>query len=341
MLLQQFSLKLQNLTMPNPSELELQYALHDNILTDLLHLGMIKVSGNDAEFFLQGQFTNDVRQVNTTQSQLSAWCSPKGRILVNFRLFQRADNAYYLLMPQANVAATLKRLPMYVLRSQVKLENVSGEFSGIGVAGTHSTQLLASCLGGSLPSTVNNTLTTNLVTVLHIQGPTARYIVLSEDVPTLQSLWQGLVAGGVYPAGTAVWDLLDILAGVPNILPPLVDEFVPQMVNYQALGGVNFKKGCYSGQEIVARMQYLGTLKRRMYLVKIDTTLLPPPGAPLYVSSETPSVGQIVNAQPHPDGGVIALAVISISHTEKEEVHLHSQQGEVLELLVLPYLLGS
>jgi hypothetical protein len=323
--------------MLNLSELELQHALYGNILTDLSHLGVIKVSGNDAEKFLQGQFTNDVRQVNTTQSQLSAWCSSKGRILVNFRLLQRDDNAYYLLMPQANVEATLKRLPMYVLRSQVKLENVSDVLSCIGVAGTHSTQLLGSCLRGSLPSAVNDTLTTGLVTVLHIHGPTARYIVLSEEVPTLQTLWQGLVAGGVYPVGMEAWELLDILAGVPTILPPLVDEFVPQMVNYQALGGVNFKKGCYSGQEIVARMQYLGTLKRRMYLLKIDTILIPPPGENLYVSNETQSVGQIVNAQLHPDGGVIALAVISISHAENEVVHLHSQAGEFLKLLELPY----
>lgn len=327
--------------MPNPFELELQSALHDNILTDLSHLGIIKVSGTDAEKFLQGQFTNDIRQVNTTRSQLSAWCSPKGRILVNFRLFQRNDNAYYLLMPQANIEATLQRLPKYVLRSQVQLEDVSSQFSGTGVAGAQSTQLLANCLNASPPSTVNDSLTTSLITVLHIHGPTARYIVLSEEVPILQTLWQSLVAGGSHPVSTDVWDLLDILAGVPHILPPGVDEFVPQMVNYQALGGINFKKGCYTGQEIVARMQYLGTLKRRMYLVKIDTTLPPPPGDTLYVRNETQSVGQIVNAQPHPDGGAIALAVISIRHVEKEEIHLHSQTGEVLELLELPYSLGS
>lgn len=300
--------------------------LQSNLLVDLSHLGIIKVSGKDAEKFLQGQFTNDVRQVTATQSQLSAWCSPKGRILVNFRVFKREGNqegegnTFYLLMPQPNVETTLKRLQIYVLRSQVKLEQVGKKFLRLGIAGEQSAELLATCLGLSQPLEINGSVTLEELTVLRLPGTPGRYMVLSEDRQRLQGV-RDCLTHRTRSVETWVWEVLDILAGVPHILPVLADVFVPQMVNYPTLGGVSFTKGCYPGQEVVARMQYLGTPKRQMYLVKIYSTTVPQPGEHLYVSGEELSIGQIVNAQRYPEDPpcVIALAVISISHVEKGE----------------------
>ena len=310
---------------------EQQQALHSDIVTDLSHFGLIKVSGFDAEKFLQGQFTNDVRQVTTKHSQLSAWCSSKGRIIINFRLLRR-DDAYYLLLPSESVATTLKRLQIYILRAAVKLEDVSDSLRSIGVAGANSTQILADCLGYAPPSEIDASLTAEQVTVLRIPGTQPRYVIFSE---TVQELWQCL-AKMARPVGAAAWQLLDILTAVPQIVTKTTEKFVPQMVNYHIIGGVSFKKGCYTGQEVVARMQYLGSLKRRMYLAKIDTTTLVQPGDALYISTDKQNVGNIVNAQVHPDGGVIVLAVIKINHAETDDIHWHNQQGECLQLLDLP-----
>ncbi len=223
---------------------------------------------------------------------------------------------------------------MYILRADVQLEEVSNKLPRIGVAGTNSTQLLTDCLGFALPTEINASLTENQITVVKISGTQPRYLVFTE---TPQTLWKCATAQIARPAGAMAWQLLDILAGVPQIIPATAEEFVPQMVNYQALGGVSFKKGCYTGQEIVARMQYLGTLKRRMYLAKIDTAALPQAGDKLYISSSEQSVGKIVNAERHPDGGAVALAVIQISSAEAEHIHWQSEQGEQLQLMELPY----
>lgn len=319
----------------NPQE-ELRQALHNNIITDLSQFGLIKVSGNDAEKFLQGQFTNDVRQVTESSNQLSAWCSPKGRIIVNFRQFKR-DNAYYLLLPKDSVTTTFKRLQMYVLRANVKIEDASNHLVRIGIAGTKTPQLLTECLGFEPSLSPNTSLTTNQTTVLNIPGLQPRYIVFTE---TPQIFWECLQKT-THSVGINAWQFLEILAGLPQILPATAEEFVPQMVNYQLINGVSFKKGCYPGQEIVARMQYLGSLKRRMYLAKIDAATIPQAGDSLYVSTEEQTVGKIVNATAHPDGGAIVLAVISIDSVNTSEIHWLNQQGECLQFLELPYSLQN
>jgi folate-binding protein YgfZ len=285
------------------------------MICNLSHFGLIKVSGDDAVTFLQGQFTNDVRQVTDTHSQLSAMCSPKGRIIVNFRLFKR-DNAYYLLLPKDSLAATLKRLQMYVLRAKVKLEDANESLFPIGIVG--NTQFL----------TVEN------LTIFKVPDTQPRYIVIT-DTP------EKILASGEKTINESEWQRLDILAGLPQVVSATKEAFIPQMLNYDILNGISFKKGCYTGQEVVARMQYLGKLKRRMYLAKIETSQLPQPGDALYISSDEQSVGKIVNASFHLDGGAIVLAVIKIAEAEAHEVHWQSQQGECLQLLDLPYSLTT
>jgi folate-binding protein YgfZ len=312
-------------------ELERQAALQSNICADLSYFGVIKVSGSDAAKFLQGQLTNDVWQVNADQSQLTAWCNPKGRVIANLWLFKRQE-AYYLCLPQANVAMMLKRLQMYVLRAAVQLTDVSQQLIRLGIAGEQSTALIADNLKCIPPTTVNASLTLDATTMIRIQGSLPRYLLFTE---TPQALWQSL-AQAARPVGTAIWQWLDIMAGLPQIIPATSEEFIPQMINYALIGGVSFKKGCYTGQEIVARTQHLGTLKRRMYLARIDTTSLPQPGDALYVNNEPQSVGKIVNAQWHPHGGVVVLAVIQITHVEQDEIYWPTPNGDQLQWLDLP-----
>lgn len=314
---------------------EQQQALHGNIITDLSFLGLLEVSGNDAEKFLQGQFTNDVRQVNHQCSQLSAWCNSKGRVIMNFRLFKRGGS-YYLLLPRRCLDMILPLLQKYILRANIKMTDVSATLPRFGIAGPHSTRIVADCLGQIPPLEVDSCITVDDITVLTLHGLQPRYVVLDKETATLKDWWQ-CAATRARPVGTAAWKLLDILAGVPQISPATTDKFIPQMLNLPALAGVSFKKGCYVGQEIVARTQYLGTLKRRLFLIRIPILAIPQPGDLLYASTADQQVGEIINAQVHPEGGIVALAVIQMSYAQSGDVHWHDAEGEQVQLLDLPY----
>ncbi len=314
---------------------ERQHAFHQNVITDLSRLGLIKVSGKDAQTFLQGQFTNDVSQVTDTQSQLSAWCNAKGRVLINFLLFKYHD-VYYLLLPDEHVLNTLKRLQLYVLRADVNLENAGEQLLRIGLSGERISSLLQEQLFP--PTEINQCVSADNILVIKIHGIQPRYIMLS-DFDHLKSFWQTATAKNIRLVGTSAWVLLDILSGIPKVLLETTESFVPQMLNLQAIGGINFKKGCYVGQEVVARMKYLGRLKRRLYLINIEAEFPPLPGELLFLThNDSESIGKIVNAQPHPDGGIVALAVIMIEHADKD-LRLNSAEGFPIKLLELPYSL--
>lgn len=310
--------------------------LPEDSITDVSYLGLLKISGQEAAQFLQGQFTNDVHQVNLEQSQLSAWCTPKGRILVNFRLFKQDKESFYMLLPQECIAVTLKRLRMYVLRAKVEITEINNAFIRLGCSGMIIQQQLSEYLQQSLPTTVDASLTHDNVTVLCVQVSPPRYLLITDE-KTAQTLWQKITTT-INPVDTTIWQLLDILAGIPQIVLATAELFVPQMVNLQVLGGISFKKGCYTGQEIVARMQYLATLKQRMYLVQMDAENLPQAGEVVY-GLDGSAVGNIVNAQKHPDGRVLALAVIPMDLAKTGEIQL--QQGIRLKILESPYTLET
>jgi folate-binding protein YgfZ len=154
-------------------------------------------------------------------------------------------------------------------------------------------------------------------------------------------LWQTL-SQQMQPVGSICWDWLDIRSGIPVILPQTQEQFVPQMVNFELIGGVSFKKGCYPGQEIVARMQYLGKASRRMYLAHIDGSEAPQPGDELFgMDTEGQSGGMVANVTPAPGGGYDALVVLQISVHEAQRVHLKFPQGEALQFLPAPYPLSA
>ncbi len=312
---------------------ELQALAGQTIICDLSHLGLIAATGPDAQAFLQGQFSNDVREVTEQSSQLNAYCSPKGRVLALFRLFKWADT-YYLSLPHEILEATLKRLRMFVLRSQVMLAKASDNLVAIGLSGPDAEVKLANILG-DLPQGIDNSLQINYagdrLTCIRIPGQQPRFIIYG-DLNAVKALWTEF-ADHVTSVGINAWKLLDIRSGIPVIYPATVDAFVPQMINLQDINAVSFKKGCYPGQEIVARMQYLGTLKRRMYQLQVDSSVQPLPGDDLYINESDQSVGQIVDAQPAPQGGFELLAVLQIANTAEGKVRLHSRQGSLIQFI--------
>jgi tRNA-modifying protein YgfZ len=305
------------------------------LICDLSHRGLIAAYGADAATFLQGQLTNDIRDVSDQHSQLSATCTPKGRMLANFRIFKR-DETFYLSLPQSLLETTLKRLRMFLLMAKATLEDASHALVGIGVSGPRIEQHLQE-RNLTLPLQIDDVSQSDGYTIIRLGGPQPRFEIYAE-LDAIMQLWDHLNVHAA-PVGAGAWEMLDILAGTPTIYPQTSEAFVPQMANMQIINGVNFRKGCYTGQEIVARMQYLGKLKRRMYRIHIEGEQTVKPGDALHSpnSSSGQGTGHIVSAQPDPNGGYMALAVVDIHDAEAGNLQLHDASGPAVSLLDLPY----
>ncbi len=317
----------------------IEAALNDHIVTTPLNYGIIKIEGDDAQGFLHNQFTNDLKQgVNENHSQLSAYCNPKGRMLALFRIFQQ-DGAYFMVMPKAVIEATIKRLRMFVLMSKVTLTDVSEEMACIGFSGAESTARLQATFG-DVPTEVDAVVSKDGVSAILIPGIHPRYEIVGPTA-AIQVLQEKL-AEGCALGDDNTWTLLDIKTGMPTVQIENVEAFVPQMINLQAVNGLSFKKGCYPGQEVVARMQYLGKLKRRMYLLETDSNTTVTTGDTIFTqneSGEEHKAGVVVSAQAN-GAGTSMLAVVEIASTEGGTLHLESANGPALTIAELPYTIG-
>ncbi|MEN8175117.1 MAG: folate-binding protein YgfZ [Pseudomonadota bacterium] len=305
--------------------------LGDCNLFDLSHLGLIRVTGTDAESFLQGQFTNDTKALTDDHSQMSAYCSPKGRMLASFRLF-RHDGDIHLQLPFDRLATVMQRLGMFRLRSEVTIEDAGDSLVQFAVAG----DCAAALLGELAPPRADEVRHSDGITCVALGGDRPRFLCVG-PVEAATALWETL-AEDATPANSDAWTLLEIRAGAPAVYEQTVEAFVPQMANLQLVNGVSFTKGCYTGQEVVARMQYLGKLKRRMYHVRFDGECFAP-GTELFApgSASGQGSGRLVVSAPAPEGGCEALAVVEIASADQGEVHLGDPAGPMLEFLELPY----
>jgi tRNA-modifying protein YgfZ len=323
----------------NPAA-ELKAASSGLVICDLSHQGLILAAGEEAANFLHNQFSNDVLGLQEGGVQWNSWSSPKGRMLASFLLW-RGRQGYFLQLPRALQAAIQKRLQMFVLRAKAKLSDASADWVRFGLAGNDEAALEAGirAVFGALP--------TGSMATVHVED--ARLIRLSPtrfEVVALPArglaLWQALIdKQGARPGGAAIWDGFAIREGIITILPETQDSFVAQMANFELVGGVNFKKGCYPGQEIVARTQYRGTLKRRM--VRVHGALppaapLPRPGESVYAAEfGEQAAGEFANVAPAVDGGFEALVVARLDSINANSLRLGSVAGAPLKLKSLPY----
>ncbi len=311
---------------------ELAKAATCTVLCDLSQFGILRVAGEGAQAFLQNLLSSDVRDVSAQRAQLSSFSTAKGRMLATFLIWQSGPD-YFLQLPRSLCEAIRKKLSMYVLRSKVKISDESDEIVCLGLAGAEARELIEECFVpvadaafavGQFPNG----------SVIRFSANRYQINTTPEQAP---ALWKCL-NDGARPAGSACWDWHNIRDGIPVILPATQEQFVPQMANLDLIGGVNFKKGCYPGQEIVARMQYLGKLKRRMYLAHIAGSAQA--GGELFSAEmQGQASGMVINAAPAPDGGSDLLAVVQISSHDAQKVHIGSLQGEALEFQKLPYAL--
>jgi tRNA-modifying protein YgfZ len=296
--------------------------------TQLSHLAPILAEGPDAATFLHGQLSQDVQNLPQGESRPAAYCSAKGRMLADALLFRPGAEQFLLLMDAAVLPATLKRLQMFVLRSKAKLSDARADCALIGLVGQTAIAHLA-----PLPAQAHGVSALSDGAFL-IRLPDVQGLVRAIWVGPSDQVAQVLEQSGPLPL--EAWRWLEVMSGVPRIEVATVDQFVPQMVNFEIIGGVNFKKGCYPGQEVVARSQYRGTLKRRLHLA--HCLHLAQAGQEIF-SADDPGqpAGLVVNAAAIPGGqGSTLLMELKLQHASSR-LTLASPEGPTLSVGSLPY----
>ena len=295
-----------------------------NGVTALSHLGVIRAEGPDAASFLHGQLTQDFVLLDASEARLAALCTAKGRAIASFIGIRPEPERILLVCSRDILAATLKRLSMYLLRAKAKLSDASADFALFGLTGT---ALVANGVdAGALPGRASAVGEAQVVSLYP-----------SDGVP--RALWIA-PAGSPAPQGAeldpAIWPWSEVRSGIVTLTTPVVEAFVPQMINYESVGGVNFKKGCYPGQEIVASSQFRGTLKRRTYLVQADGEVAA--GQEVFaVNDPAQPVGTVAQAAPAPGGGCAALISIQIAAIDAGGLHARAVDGPALTVEPLPY----
>jgi folate-binding protein YgfZ len=307
-------------------------AADGTIVADLSQLGVIAFRGDEAATFLQGQLTNDVRSLHADAAQWNGYCSPKGRLLGNFLLWRQGED-YCLQLSADILPGVLKRLSMFILRAKVQGRDASDESVRLVVAGKQAQAAVTAAMG-AVPEAAMRSIISDAGQVVRVGDDKFVLSIVAERAP---AVWQVLRQSAI-PVGAPVWDWLRLNAGIPMIVAATQEQFVPQMVNLEVIGGVSFQKGCYPGQEIVARSQYLGKLKRRMFLAHVDAEAAP--GDSLYSADiEGQATGTVVNAAPAPAGGFDVLAVAQVESANSQTLHLKAADGPALRLKPLPYAL--
>ena len=312
---------------------ELAAAQDGAVIAPLVDLGLIRASGVDAADFLHNLLTNDIKGITAGSARFAGLCTAKGRLLALLLIWRDGDD-FLLMLPRDILPPMLKKLSMYVLRSKVKLTDATGERALIGYSAP-ATVSPAPTLGDAAAAL-------GRFGVAAIEGGQAVRLddtrwLLALDAATAASRWQQLTAAAK-PVGLAAWQWLEIAAGQPRVVAATQEAFVPQMLNMElpAVAGVSFSKGCYPGQEIVARTQYLGKVKRRTFRATLATAAVP--GAHVYApETGDQHCGALVSVAPSPAGGFECLVCVQIGAVEAGEVHVGAPAGERLEFLPLPY----
>ena len=292
------------------------------------HLAVLTVSGKDAAKLLQGQITCDVNVVSETKSSLGALCNPKGRAITTFLLVKTGD-VFLMVLPKELLEAVKKRLQMYVLRSDVTLTDSSGQLCLVGLCHPDNQS-------GSLFAT-----TQEEIIAVNLSETESRYLVIAE-VDKAIALWSDRIGNqGFQPENSEQWRYLDIISGIPWLTTETCEEFIPQMLNLDLLGGISFNKGCYTGQEIVARTHYLGKAKRALFLAECDTPYTPEPNSTI-IDDRTgteQAIGKVLLAQSfhsaHGNEGTRCkmLIVLQVSNTDTGNLQLKDINHNKITLL--------
>jgi tRNA-modifying protein YgfZ len=299
-----------------------------NGVSPLDHLGVIQAQGEDAASFLHNQLSNDVLLLPVGQSRLAAFCSAKGRMQASFVLIKTAPDTVLLVLSLDLLAPTLKRLSMFVLRAKVKMSDATAQWQLRGLLGDSARAVLSEAMPWQTASKDG----------VHA---VALYPAVLGDMHVPRTLWLSEPSHALPPGvevSSEVWAWAEVMSGVTLVTQPLFEAFVPQMLNYESVGGVNFKKGCYPGQEVVARSQFRGTLKRRMALVHSPVALSA--GQEVFTPADPDQTcGTVVLSAARPDGQGFDALVSGTVESQSNGWHAGQADGAALDLMPLPYVL--
>jgi folate-binding protein YgfZ len=317
---------------PGSAEASLIAARDGRVVCDVSKLALVAIDGPDAAAFLQGQLSSDVAGLVDDASQYTSFNSPSGRVLANFLLWRAGGDAgFRALIPGDIASAIAKRLGMFVLRSKVRIADVSADWARYGVGGPAGAAAVAAAFGAApAPFRV---LGRDGAVALGIPGPRWYVVAAQAAAPGIAAA----LNGGRPLDDYAAWQWLAVRAGIGVVAAATQDKFVAQALNWDALGGVSFRKGCYTGQEIISRTQYLGRLKERLFIFHA-------PPAPIAAGDrlyspvfEGQPCGTVVTAAPSPDNGIDLVAVVQQSAVAGGELSVGSPGGPRLTQLPLPY----
>ena len=302
-------------------------------------LTVLRVSGDDALPWLQGQLTADVSEVDARTSRLAAWCSPKGRVLAVFRLFADSTDGYRMVCERWFAASLLTRLRMFVMRSDVRIDDAGDAFGVAGITGTAGTHALGDRIARwAGTAEVDDAAGFEDMTIARVPGTHRRFIVTG-PAARVAAVASPRADGEERQASSRAWHLADIHAGVARITAPTSDAFLPQMLNLDHLRAVSFEKGCYVGQEIVARAQHLGRVKRRAYVGRTAASVAA--GDPIVDDAHdgAPKVGEVVSAESSPAGGSIACAVLGTASAHSPALRVGRSDGAPIRVRLPDYMM--
>ncbi len=306
-------------------------------ICDLGHTVMVQAGGADCADFLQNQLTNDVESLESSRVTVAGYCNPKGRLICLFRIWRDGDG-FILQLPAELREDVINRLRKYVLRAKVEFATMS-ERVAFGVCGESAAAGLRE-IAGQLPARSNDLVDAGELIIVRLPGDDRPRYQVAGTTNACMDAWRRLAANAA-AAGSWTWAREDILAGLPTIVAATSETFIPQMVNLDRLDAVNFRKGCYPGQEIVARMHYLGNLKQRMGRFRTESDARPRPGDRVFTRGSTSPTGTVVDAQPAAGPGWDLLAVARIEDLDGENLRLGSEAGDRLLPQPLPYGFGG
>lgn len=316
----------------DPTGASLEAALGDGVCCELGDTGILAVTGNDARTFLHAQFSSSIAQLPAGAATLTSYSDARGRVLAVPRVFADATDGFHLVLPSERIPAVQGQLQKFVLRSAVRLDDGTQTHGVLGLAGQRAADGLRTLLSEP-PGTAWETAELNHGgRVVRLPGARPRWLACAPH-DDLAAVRQAASTAGAHEGDATAWRLLEIEVGLSNVYEATAEHFVAQMINLDCLGAIDFRKGCYPGQEVIARMHYLGRIKRRMHILRADDAPAAP-GSSVY-AGENP-VGEIVDAAPHPDGGNLALAVLRLEAADGA-LAVGAADGPAAQAEVPPY----
>ena len=300
---------------------------------DLSHYSLLQISGPDAFGFLHAQITGDLNQLKLHGWLFSAWCQPNGRVICTFIIFARDDNLY-LILPSMLKDTVMRRLSMYILRSKVTLQDVTDDYVLMGLAGTDIEKILMQTVT-QVPPVTGNMIQSEYFSCLKLWDKTPRYILIN-TIEHVEGLLDNITTS-FHSGKRSGWSLLDIEAGIPWIINSTSESFLPQMLNIDQMHGLSYQKGCYPGQEIIARLHYRGQLKKKMYLGSGNADFTPGAGDRLIHQDSGAVAGDVIDAELHPAGGFRMLAVVETQSAESNNLCLEGATNISIKLQHITY----